>query len=153
MPTANYGINSVFNMGPNIWCLFQGRNKIYFFNFHFQNQKIRKWILKKCPCKLCQTYRKFGFYLDLFQQFARFCRCISTGKLNRYGNLIEWWIKFSFISVKLHSIMHIKTILYYIMQIYICVFLLLKPLNCIYKFRKNSILAIFSRDLHLAFSL
>ena len=55
--TTQYGIESVSNLGAKLWNLLPREIKNSFSLTVFKN-KIRKWTPEKCPCKLCQTYRK-----------------------------------------------------------------------------------------------
>ena len=51
--TTCYGIETISNLGAKIWDMLPEEIK---------NASSKKWIPKKCPCKLCQTYIKnIGF--------------------------------------------------------------------------------------------
>ena len=71
--TTHYGIETISNLGAKIWDLLPEETKNASSLSIFKT-KIKKWIPKKCPCKLCQTYIKnIGFIwlypIDL-QNFA-----------------------------------------------------------------------------------
>ena len=51
--TTQYGIESVSNLGAKLWNLLPGEIKNSSSLTVFKN-KIRKCILEKCQCKLCQ---------------------------------------------------------------------------------------------------
>ena len=52
--TTQYGNNSVSNLGVKLWNLIPGEIKNRS-SLTVCKNKIRKWISKKCPCKLFQT--------------------------------------------------------------------------------------------------
>ena len=59
--TTHYGIQTISNLGAKIWNLLPGEIKNDSSLSVFKT-KIKKWIPKKCPCKLYQTYIKnIGF--------------------------------------------------------------------------------------------
>ena len=59
--TTHYGIETIYNLGAKIWDLLPEEIKNASSLSVFKT-KIKKWIPKKCPCKLCQTYVKnIGF--------------------------------------------------------------------------------------------
>ena len=59
--TTHYGIETISNLGAKIWDLLPEEIKNASSLSVFKT-KIKKWIPKKCPCKLCQTYIKnIGF--------------------------------------------------------------------------------------------
>ena len=59
--TTHYGIEAIYNLGAKIWDLLPEEIKNASSLSVFKT-KIQKWIPKKCPCKLCQTYVKnIGF--------------------------------------------------------------------------------------------
>ena len=59
--TTHYGIETISNLGAKIWDLLPEEIKNASSLSVFKT-KIKKWIPKKCPCKLCQTYIKYiGF--------------------------------------------------------------------------------------------
>ena len=61
--TTQYAIEIVSNLGAKLWNLSPGETKNSSSFTVFEN-KIRNWISKKCPCKLCQTYiKKCWFHL------------------------------------------------------------------------------------------
>ena len=55
--TTHYGIETISNLGAKIWDLLPEEIKNASSLSVFKT-KIKKWIPKKCPCKLCQTYIK-----------------------------------------------------------------------------------------------
>ena len=70
---THYGIETISNLGARIWHLLLEEIKNASSLSVFKT-KIEKWMPKKCPCKLCQTYIKnIGFIwlypIDL-QNFA-----------------------------------------------------------------------------------
>ena len=62
--TTQYGTECISNLGAKLWILLQGeiKNTSSLTVFRY---KIRKGILEKCPCKLCQTYIKNVSYIWL----------------------------------------------------------------------------------------
>ena len=54
--TTHYGIETISNLGAKIWYLLP--EEIKNTSLSVFKTKIKKWIPKKCPCKLCQTYIK-----------------------------------------------------------------------------------------------
>ena len=59
--TTHYGVETISNLGAKIWDLLPEEIKNASSLSIFKT-KIKKWIPKKCPCKLCQTYIKnIGF--------------------------------------------------------------------------------------------
>ena len=71
--TTHYGIETISNLGAKIWDLLPEEIKNASSLSVFKT-KIKKWIPKKCPCKLCQTYIKYigfiWFYPIDLQNFA-----------------------------------------------------------------------------------
>ena len=55
--TTHYGIETISNLGAKIWDLLPEEIKNTFSLSAFKT-KIKKWIPKKRPCKVCQTYIK-----------------------------------------------------------------------------------------------
>ena len=62
IPTTQYGIESVSNLGAKLLNLLPREIKNSSSLTVFK-KKIRKWTCEKCPCKLCQTYKKCWLYL------------------------------------------------------------------------------------------
>ena len=76
--TTHYGIETISNLGAKIRDLLPEKIKKASSLSVFKT-KIKKWIPKKSPCKLCQTYiKKYRFYLILSNRFAKHCHHIVT---------------------------------------------------------------------------
>ena len=94
--TTHYWIETISSLRAKIWDLLPEEIKHASSPSIFKT-KIKKWIPKKCPCRLCQTYIKnIGFiwlYLIDFQNFAimlllEFMHCWNLTKLNWFLKLL-----------------------------------------------------------------
>ena len=74
--TPHYGIEKISNLGAKTWDLLP--EEIKNASLSVFKTKIKKWIPKKCPCKLCQTYKKYRLYLTLSNRFAKRCHHFVT---------------------------------------------------------------------------
>ena len=61
--TVHNGLESLKYLGPKIWDLVPPEMK-KLPSVEIFKERIKTWIPKKCPCKLCRTYVSGVGYLD-----------------------------------------------------------------------------------------
>ena len=60
--STNYGIESIRILGPKIWDLVPNEMKLAS-NLNSFKERISKWKIKKCPCRLCKIFIQGVGYL------------------------------------------------------------------------------------------
>ena len=60
--TTTYGIESIRILGPKIWDLVPNDIKLAG-NLNLFKEKIKKWKVTNCPCRLCKVFIRGVGYL------------------------------------------------------------------------------------------